>query len=330
MVNVLYLTTTQSHHTFWYDDFMAAAGGRFPVAVFSPEKPLAEQFQGIDVVVDLGGHGTNAMIDAGAASGVRLWQVLGTGLDGIDTGYVLDKGLWLANTPGPFSAPALAEHAIMLMLLAAKHFETGQRNVRARTFYGPEPNDELGGRTLGLVGFGASARELAKRSRPFGMRLMAIDAAPVSEEVIREHQLAFFGDRSALPRLLEEADYLSIHVPLKADTRNLIDRDAIGQMKKGAVLINVARGGIVDEAALVEALTSGRLSAAGLDAFAEEPIDPKHPLLHLPNVICTPHVAGVTRETSRRRGKCCADNVARVAEGLPPLYTIERYPAERR
>ena len=326
MVHVLYLTTTQSHHTFWFDDFMSAVGGRFPVAVFSPDKRLAEQFQGVDVVVDLGGHGTNAMIDAAAASGVRLWQVLGTGLDGIDTGHVLDKGLWLANTPGPFSAPALAEHALMLMLLAAKNFQTGQRNVRARTFYGPEPNDELGGRTLGMVGFGASARELAKRAYPFGMRLMAIDSAPVAGDVIEEHRLDFFGATTALPRLLAESDYLSIHVPLKADTRNLIDRDAIGRMKTGAVLINVARGGIVDEVALVEALTGGRLRAAGIDAFAEEPIDPSHPLLHLPNVICTPHVAGVTRETSRRRGKCCADNVSRIAEGLSPLYTIERGP----
>jgi phosphoglycerate dehydrogenase-like enzyme len=325
-MRVLYLTTTQSHHTFWFNDFMTAVGGRYPVEVFDPAKPLADQFRGIDVVVDLGGHATNAMIDAGAEAGVRLWQVLGTGLDALDVDHVLDRQMWLANAPGPFSAPALAEHALMLMLLAAKNFQITQRNVRTRTFYGPESNEELGGRTLGLVGFGASARELAKRVRPFGMRVMAVDIAPVSQEVLDEHGVAFFGDLASLPRLLAEADYLSIHVPLNASSRNLIDRDALARMKPDAVLINVARGGIVDEAALVEALQGGRLKAAGLDAFSTEPIDPAHPLLQLPNVICTPHVAGVTRDTSRRRGQCCADNIERVAEGLPPLHQVGRSP----
>jgi phosphoglycerate dehydrogenase-like enzyme len=117
-------------------------------------------------------------------------------------------------------------------------------------------------------------------------------------------------------------DYVSLHVPLTSKTRHLIGRHAFEQMKQPAYLINVARGEIVDQPALIEALQTGRISGAGLDVFAQEPLDTSNPLLHMDNVITTPHIAGSTRGTSRRRGRAAAENIDRVAQNLPILYQV--------
>jgi D-3-phosphoglycerate dehydrogenase len=257
----------------------------------------------------------------GVAAGVRLWQVLGNGLDHVDVAYLGAKGMPLAHTPGPFCGIALAEHVLFLMLCFAKNFPASQGNVRTKVFYQPL-NDELQGKTLGVIGLGASGRELARRAGALGMRVLAIDIAEMPPAVLDRCHVEFFGGPADLDRVLAEADYLSVHTPLTPRTRHLIDRRALGLMKPTAVLVNVARGEVVDEAALVEALRSGRIKGAGLDVFAEEPLDPGHVLLHLDNVIATPHVAGVTAGTSRRRAQAAAENVDRVARGLPPLHQV--------
>jgi D-3-phosphoglycerate dehydrogenase / 2-oxoglutarate reductase len=177
---------------------------------------------------------------------------------------------------------------------------------------------------LGLIGLGASGRELARRAHAMGMRLLAIDVADVPQDILDELHIEFFGDTSQLDRVLREADYLSLHVPFTSKTRNMIDRRALALMKPTAVLINVARGEIVDEAALIEALQAGQIKGAGLDVFAPEPLDPSSPLRQMPNVICTPHIAGATLGTLRRRIQAAAENVARIAEDLPPLYQVTR------
>ncbi|MGH9528389.1 MAG: NAD(P)-dependent oxidoreductase, partial [Terriglobales bacterium] len=123
-----------------------------------------------------------------------------------------------------------------------------------------------------------------------------------------------------LPKLLAESDYLSIHVPLTPQTKHMIDRNAFAQMKTTAFLINVARGEIVDQAALLDALQNRRIQGAGLDTVADEPLSPDHPLLNKPNVLLTPHIAGGTRGTSRRRGQAAADNIFRLASGEQPLH----------
>jgi D-3-phosphoglycerate dehydrogenase len=216
---------------------------------------------------------------------------------------------------------ALAEHAIFLMLCLAKNLRLSNENIRTQVFYLPM-NDELCGKTLSLIGFGGSARELAKRASAMGMRVLAVDIASVKHTVVEEYNLDFFGDIADLDKLLTEADYLSVHVPLTAKTSGLINRESFQKMKPTSILINVARGEIVDEPSLIEALQSGRISGAGLDVFAEEPLEANHPLLHMNNVIATPHLAGGTRGTSQRRGKAAADNVFRIANGLAPLYRI--------
>jgi phosphoglycerate dehydrogenase-like enzyme len=154
------------------------------------------------------------------------------------------------------------------------------------------------------------------------MRLLAVDELEIDAASRLDHGLAVAGGPDDLDGLLPDADYVSLHVPLTASTRGLLDRRRIALLKPGATVLNVARGGLVDEPALIEALTNGRLRGAGLDVFAHEPLLPDHPLLALENVIATPHVAGGTRGTSRRRGQAVAENLIRVLEGSPVLDRI--------
>ena len=207
------------------------------------------------------------------------------------------------------------------MLYFSKKYNESLKNVRSQVFNQPMTED-LEGKTLGLVGFGASARELARRAWPFEMKILAIDVADVPQEVCDEFHVGFLGGPQELDRLLAEADYLSLHIPLTSKTRHLIDGRAMGLMKPSAVLINVARGGIVDETALIDALRSGRIQGAGLDVFTQEPLDLDNPLLQMENVIVTPHNAGGSRGTSRKRGQACANNIHCIAQSLPPLHQI--------
>ena len=306
----------------WYDDFRTAVEEGHTVCLYDPAKPMAPQFQDVEVVVDQGGSvGTRALIDAALAVRVKLWQVLGTGVDHVDVAYFLEKGLMLANTPGPFSAVALAEHAMFLMLYFAKRFDEHVRNIRSKVFYFPV-SEELEGKTLGLLGLGASGQALAARAKAMGMRIAAVDAVDIPRERLDELGVEVFAPPSELNTVLAQADYVSLHVPLTSQTRHMIDAQALAAMKPTAVLINVARGEIADETALVDALRSGRIRGAGLDVFAEEPLPPGHPFLQLPNVVATPHTAGQTYGTSKRRGEACAENVDRIARGLEPLYRI--------
>jgi D-3-phosphoglycerate dehydrogenase len=305
----------------WLGDVVRALDGDHELTVLDREASLEPQFAGVRIVVDQGGWGTRAMIDAGAAAGVELWQVLGTGVDHSEVDYILASGMQLANTPGPFSAVAVAEHALFLMLCLAKNLRAAERNLRAGVQNLPV-NDELERKVLGLVGLGASGRELARRARAFAMEVIAVDVVEPSPDELEVLGLRWFGPPSRLRDLLREADYLSLHVPLTPQTRGMIGPAELGLMKPDAFLINVARGRLVDEDALVAALRAGRLHGAGIDVLAIEPPDPTHPLLQLENVIVTPHVAGVTTGTSRRRGAACAENIRRIADGLAPLYEI--------
>ena len=319
-MKVLYIAQPENEEP-WYSDFARALGDRFPHVVLDRNAPLEPQFEGARVVVDQGGHATRPMIDAGAQAGVELWQAVTTGLDHTDVDYILSKGIRLANTPGPFSAVALAEHVLFLMLFVAKKFRESEHGLRAGIMYRPL-TDELGGSTLGLVGLGASGRELARRASALDMRVIALDAYAIPADELSGLGVDRFGGPETLEELLRDSDYVSIHVPLTAATRHLIDAEKLALMKPTAVLINVARGGIVDEAALADALTKGRLRGAGIDVFAEEPPAAGHPLLGLPNVVTTPHIAGTSYGTSQRRGVACVENIVRISEGLAPLYEV--------
>lgn len=320
-LNVLYIGFQDLVHPL-YDDLLEAIDGKHSVVLYDPSGPLRAQFN-VQVVVDQGGWGTHEMIDAALAGGTRLWQVIGTGLDHLDVGYLNGKGIPVSYSPGFLSGVALAEHAIFFMLCLAKNLNASRKNIQSGVFYHPL-NEELQGKTLGLVGFGGSGRELAKRAWALGMRVLAIDVVDVPPAVQQEHHIEFLGGPTELATLLKQADYVSLHAPLTSDTHHLINRQAFEVMKPTACLINVARGEIIDTAALIEALQTGKIRGAGLDAFSPEPLPVDHPLLHLDNVIATPHIAGGTRGTCQRRGRAAAENILRLAEGLPPLYQITR------
>lgn len=301
-----------------YDTFIEAVNPGYTVELFDPDRPMAAQFKGIDVVLDPSGEvGTRPMIDAAVAENVQLWQVITNGTDKVDVAYFLEKNMPLANSPGSLTATPLAEHLLMLILSFNKNL-----HLNRAADWNPTMNEELAGKVMGLIGFGASARELAKRAWPLGMRIMAIDIVDVPQTVQDEFHVEFMGKPSQADHVLAEADYLSLHLHLNAMTRHMIDHRALKMMKPTAVLLNVARGGLVDEDALIEALQARRIKGAGLDVYAHEPLNSTHPFLQLDNVIATPHISGYTPDTLRRRMQAAADNVDRIAQNLPPVNLV--------
>ena len=303
------------------DDVVAAIGDRHDLRILDYDQPIAPQFDGVDVVIDHGGSaGTREMADA-AAGTARLWQILGTGFDHFDLEYWRSKNLPVANCPGVFSAVALAECAIMFMLMLARQYPVTQANLKQGELYRPVGR-ELDGLNLGIVGFGASGIELARRAAPFGLKMSVIDIRDVGPDEVDKFGLESVGKPEDLDSVIAASDFLSLHLHLNDKTRHTIDAHRLGLMKSTAFLINVARGALVDEAALVEALETGTIAGAGLDVFGQEPPDLDSPIFSLPNVIATPHISGATDGTSRKRAGAAAENVDRIAAGLEPLYLI--------
>jgi glyoxylate reductase len=177
---------------------------------------------------------------------------------------------------------------------------------------------DVHGATLGLVGLGAIGQAMARRAQGFGMRVIAWS---------RTRRAVPQVEFTPLEVLLATADFVSVHVALSPETRGLLDAAAIARMKRGAVLVNTARGGIVDEVALADALRSGRLAAAGLDVFAREPVDPASPLLALPNVVATPHIGSASEATRERMVEVAVENLLAALSGerMPHCANPEVY-----
>jgi D-3-phosphoglycerate dehydrogenase len=305
----------------WAKDMMEAVDGRYELIEFNEDAPLAPQFRGIDFVIDQGGeHGTREMADQGGS--LKLWQILGTGFEKLDLAYWQQKRIPVANTPGQFSSVALAECAFMYMLMLSRRWHAGQARWREGMFYNTF-GSELLDRKLLLLGFGASARELARRAKPFGMKISAIDILDIPNSVRNDFGLEATGKPDDLDRMLPGCDFLSLHLHLNAQTTKIIDSRRLSLLKPEAYLINLARGALVDETALYNALVAGRLAGAGLDVFAKEPMDANSPLLKLDNVVATPHISGATYGTSKRRAACVAENIDRIANGQEPLYRVD-------
>ena len=304
----------------WGRDVVRALDGRHDLTIFDSAAPLKDQLGSAEVVVDHGGAaGTRAMADAARA--VQLWQILGTGTDHFDVDYWRSKGIPVANCPGAFTAAGLADLAVMFMLMLARRFKEAQLRFASGDYYGPA-GFELKGRELLLLGFGASARELARRVQAFGARISAVDIAPISHEYVESFGLSRWGGPEMVDALLPSADFVSLHLPLDAITRHTINGHRLARMKRSSFLINVARGELVDEAALEQALRSGIIAGAGLDVFSKEPPEPASGLRILPNVVATPHIAGATEEASRGRAEFVAANIDRLARGQQPLNLV--------
>lgn len=320
-LKVLYLPMTQLDSR-WQEEVISAVGPHHDLRIYDPTAPLAPQFVDVDVVLDTGGTmGTREMVDA--ATSVQLWQILGTGLDHFDMDYWRSKGVPVANCPGPMSAIALAEHALMFILMLHRGFPASQRTLQSGGFGNPL-GIELPGRVLCVVGFGASAQELALRAHALGMRVVGTDLREISPEEAEKWGAERIVSPAEVDSLLPEADVVSLHLHLTEETRNTIDARRIALMKRGSFLVNVARGALIDEEAMVAAVRSGHLGGAGLDVFSEEPVPLTSPLLTTPGIIATPHVSGGTDGTARRRAAGGAENVDRIARGLPPLNRVDQ------
>jgi phosphoglycerate dehydrogenase-like enzyme len=320
-LKVLFLPVMRQYHP-WCEHVVELVGQNHDLAVYDPQKPLEPQFSGVEAVIDHGGaSGTRPMMDA--AKQARLWQVTTTGFEHVDVAYLRQRGIPVAHSPGLFSSAALAETALMFMLMLSRRYRQAADHFAQGKLYEPM-GEELGGKVLGIVGFGASGQELARRARGFGMRVMGIDVRPIEPAVLAELQPEFLGTPADLDQVVAQSDFLSLHLHSNPQTRHTIDGRRLGLMKPTACLINVARGALADEEALYKALLEGRIGGAGLDVFAMEPIDPQAPVFQLPNVVATPHTAGVTHQVSRRRAQGAAENVDRVAQGLEPLYRIDQ------
>jgi phosphoglycerate dehydrogenase-like enzyme len=317
---VLYLTRPGDINP-WHKDFAAALGDGFEVPIWAPDRPFASQVTGAVAVVTPSSFLEPGMVSEASSAGVKLWQLMLAGYDNIDLDLFRANGIPVANTPGQFSARALAEHALMLMLGTIKGFTKSQQDLKAGAFY-RSFGYEMYGRTLGLIGLGTSGREFAQLSQPLGLTVIGINPPGHSADEAARLGVEVLGGPEKLDELLSRADVVSIHVPLTSATHGMMGSAAFRKMKSSAILINVSRGQIVDQAALLDALESQQIAGAGLDVFAVEPLPLDDPLLGLDNVVLTPHVAGATYETSLRRGAAAAENVKRVARGDEPLYVV--------
>ncbi|HXA57267.1 MAG TPA: phosphoglycerate dehydrogenase [Candidatus Acidoferrum sp.] len=245
------------------------------------------------------------------AEKLRVIGRAGVGVDNVDVEAATRRGVLVMNTPGG-NAVSVAEHTLALMLGLARSVPQATASTHAgRWEKSSLSGTELRGKTLGLVGLGRVGMEVARRGRALGMKVVAHDPY-VSPAAARELEVELL----PLEDVLKQANVVSLHTSLSSSTENLINAAAIAQMKKGAWIINCARGELIDEAALAEALKSGHLAGAGLDTFAVEP--PKNsPLIGLPNVIATPHIAGSTREAQEEVGTAIAQQVKDyLADGM--------------
>lgn len=281
---------------------------------------LVKQFRGVEMVIDLGGHGTREMVDA--AVDCRFWQVIGTGLDHCDVEQIMSKGIPLGNTPGFASARGLAECALMFMLMLTRKYNEARDNFDSGKFYQPL-GATLDGLTLAIIGYGASGRWLAQQAKHFGMRIEAIDVRPLEADIPAEQQPDFYGMPDEMDAVISRCDVLSMHLHLTSATRHIIDARRLALMKSTALLINVARGALVDEDALAEAMIHRKIAGAGIDAFAKEPADADRPEYKLPNFIVAPHIAGQTNDTVRRRCQIAIENARRLAQGEELLYLVD-------
>jgi D-3-phosphoglycerate dehydrogenase / 2-oxoglutarate reductase len=238
----------------------------------------------------------------------------GVGIEKVDVQAATDLGIVVANSPG--NSVTVAESALLLMLALAKELPVWVAAARARK----EPTSnmrgmELQGKTLGLVGFGRIGKLTAGFARAFGMRVLAYDP------YVQTSDLA---ELTSLETVLQQSDFVSLHPVLTPETFHLINAERLALMKPSAYLINTSRGGVIDEPALIDALQKGRLAGAGLDVFEQEPPDTQNPLLHMDNVIGTPHGLSHADESVRRCASMTEDNVLAIVGGHLPPYIVNR------
>jgi D-3-phosphoglycerate dehydrogenase len=258
----------------------------------------------------------------------RVIARYGTGVDIVDVDAATRRGIQVTNAPNDWCAEEVADHAVALWLAAAQDLPVRPgRPPRRMALANGYPISRLDGRVFGLLSFGAIARNIAERVRPFGVDIWAYDPFLDPVEIQGQNVRAVSFDQ-----LVEASDYLLIQAPLTPETRHLFNRQTLRRMKPTAILINTARGPIVEDAALHQALTEGWICGAALDDIEEEPAKqrdwrPANPLFQLESVIITPHAAYYSEESIGAVRRIAAEEAVRVLSGLPALSPVNRIPA---
>ena len=245
----------------------------------------------------------------------------GVGYDSVDVKTATEKGIPVVITPGANNR-SVAEHAVAMMFALSKNLVEAQQEMCKGNWEirGAKKAFELEGKTVGILGLGAIGRETAKICEGCGMKVAAYDPF-LSKEQVEGYGAVYYKDYE---ELLKASDVVSIHVPLTDETRNMIGKKQLSEMKKTALIINCSRGGIINEAELVEALKAGDIAGAGTDVFCNEPPKTDDPLLNCPNLIVSPHSAAQTREAVIKMAQMCVKGCLAVAEGKKWPYVADK------
>ncbi|MGE5351240.1 MAG: 2-hydroxyacid dehydrogenase [Acidobacteriota bacterium] len=293
------------------------------VVVFGKDRQISKQeflkhAKDADGIISL----LSDKIDREVISGLNNCKVIANyavGYNNIDLGAAKEKNIVVTNTP-ELLTDATAEIAIALMLACSRHITEGDRFMRENKFTGWEPElllgIELSGKTFGLIGAGRIGTAAAVRAKAFGMNIIYFSRS--KNETLEK---ATGAKKVSLEKLMKTSDVISLHVPLTDKTRNLVDKDHLHLMKETAILINTARGEILDEKELVKMLKSRRIFAAGFDVYENEPLLNKE-LLKLKNVVLLPHIGSATLEARTKMAELCAKNLINVLRGRKPLTPV--------
>ena len=259
------------------------------------------------------------VIDAGKK--LKIIANYAVGYDNIDVAYAKQKGIVVTNTPGLLTE-ATADLTWALILAVARRVVEADRFTREGKFKGWKADlflgMELNGASLGIIGMGRIGRAVARRAAGFGMKIYYYDIRRLDEQQEKELKATFI----PLDELLSSCDVITIHTPLTPETKNLINRERVNKIKKGAIFINTARGAVVDEDALIDRLEDGSLMGAGFDVYRDEPkINPR--LVKLNNVVLLPHIGSATWKTRLAMAHLAADNIIAVLQGRPPITPVE-------
>ncbi|MEF8789809.1 MAG: C-terminal binding protein [Haloarculaceae archaeon] len=299
-------------------EILEAAGARIEVLDERTEAAVADAVRGADgLVVDSRTPVTAQVL--GASETLRVVGRAGIGVDNVDLAAAAERDVTVVHVPD-YCLDEVSTHALSLLLACVRNVPLQDRRTGEGTWDWREgrPLHRMRGRTLGLAGFGGIARRLASKLRAFGLEVVAYDPY-VKATVMADYGVEEVGFEALLDRL----DYLSIHVPLYGETREMFSTDEFERMADHAVLVNTARGPVVDEAALLDALETGEIARAGLDVLESEPPDAGNPLLAREDVVVSPHTAWYSEESRRDLSRSVASDVAAVLDGEAPTDPVD-------
>jgi len=310
---------------------MTKAGHEVSVSEFNrpiSAEELVEKVKGVEAILSILTDRIDGDLMDAAGPQLKVISNYAVGFDNIDVKGASDRGIVVTNTPSDEVNEAVAEHTWALILAIARRIVEADEAVRRGGYKGWEPDIFIGvnliGKTLGVIGLGRIGSMVARRAKGYNMTVLYNKHEP-DPEAEKELGVTF----ASLDELLAKSDFVSLHVPLTDETRHMINKETLAKMKKGSFLVNTARGPVIDERDLVEALKSGQLSGAALDVYDNEPdIDPE--FLVMPNTITTPHIASATWEARNKMGEMAAAAILDALEGKKPANIVNEEVWEKR